>query len=168
MIMKKVFFSITLVLLISVPCLFAQPNIVANGQFDDGDTGWGGWIAGDTDVDVEVDTTYKLSGKNSYRLVPHYHPGDTITYYIQRNIDCPIQLGHVYKMSLMAVASDSLADGSTINALLEMEGSPYTKTFYKSFHLLSVLQVLYCSCFKQQEYYSCYSYYSHYLSYAHS
>jgi hypothetical protein len=125
MIRKKVIFSITSLLLIFVPCLFAQ-NLISNGQFEEGATGWEGWINSPTvDVDVIVDTTSKLSGKNSYLLV--MHDADSVSYYIQRNINCPLELGHMYRISFLAIGVDSVGDSMLVNVLLEENGGDYSK-----------------------------------------
>ena len=101
-------------------------NIISNGEFDNGETGWEGWINNsEVTVDVAIDTTSKLSGKNSYRLI--LTNASDVTYYIQRNINCPIELGHKYQVSFQAVASDAAGDSSQINVLLEENGGDYAK-----------------------------------------
>jgi hypothetical protein len=128
--MRKVFhilLPLALLLMVFSVGIQAQTNLIANGEFETGATGWEGWINTPTvKVDVAVDSTYKLSGKNSYRLVTH--SASSTTYFIQRCINCPIQLGHKYKVSFLAVAADSAGDDSTlINVLLEENGGDYSK-----------------------------------------
>lgn len=123
--MKKVLLFAMSLFIITVPCLFAQ-NIVANGEFDDGETGWEGWINnGEVTVDVAIDTTGKLSGQNSYRM--SIANASDVTYYIQRCIDVPIELGHSYQVSFTAVATDAAGDSSEINVLFEENGGDYAK-----------------------------------------
>jgi len=127
--MRKVFhilLPLALLLMVFSVGIQAQTNLITNGEFETDAAGWGGWINSPTvKVDVAVDSTYKLSGKNSYRLVTH--TASNVTYYIQRCIDCPIQLGHKYEVSFLAVAADSAGDSTYINVLLEENGGDYSK-----------------------------------------
>jgi hypothetical protein len=104
--------------------LRAQIDTVLYDQFNNGDGLWtSGWIdATNTSVVLSIDTTGKLSGKNSYKL--NITNGGSVTYLIQRNANCPLVKGYQYTLSFMAVANK---DSATINALFEIAGSPYTK-----------------------------------------
>ncbi|HDQ45544.1 MAG TPA: hypothetical protein ENN17_08630, partial [bacterium] len=119
--MKRGLLLLISVLLIAVPCLFAQ-NIIQNGEFDDGETGWDGWIdGGSTNIVKSIDDTGVLSGPNSYKF--EITEGSADVWRIQRNTLCPIELGHMYSVSFIGIADDS----AQILVLFEENQDPWNK-----------------------------------------
>ncbi|MBN2007958.1 carbohydrate binding domain-containing protein [candidate division KSB1 bacterium] len=120
--LTSVFLVSFLVTLVTIPTVFAQ-NLIANGEFDNGQTGWEGWInTGSVSVTTTIDTNSVLSGKNSYKI--DITNSSTTSYFIQRNTAAPLQFGKSYKAGFMAVASRA---DVRINVLFEQAGSPYDK-----------------------------------------
>jgi len=124
--MKKLTFAFVIFaaafFVLNAVTLHAQ-EVVLTDQFDSGDGLWSsGWIDSPTaSVTVSIDTTYKLSGKNSYKLA--IVTGSADTYRIQRNATLALAAGYDYTVSFMAVADND----ATINVLFELAGDPYTK-----------------------------------------
>ncbi len=124
--MKRITFMIlfsTFFFLAGVNILQAQ-EVVLSDEFDSGDGLWNsGWVdAANATVAFSIDTTGKLSGKNSYKIA--ITSAQNEMWRIQRLHDLPLVAGYVYTVSFMAV-SDSADAG--INCLFELVGDPYTK-----------------------------------------
>ncbi len=103
--------------------LLAQVDTVLYEQFDNGQGQWAnGWIdAANATAAFSIDTTGKLSGKNSYKA--DITSAQMEMFRIQRIHDLPLVAGYQYTVSFLAVAdSDAL-----INYLFELSGDPYTK-----------------------------------------
>ena len=112
----------SMILILTTNNLYAQ-QVVLSDQFDSGD---GLWTSGYIDnasasVTVSIDTTGKLSGKNSYKIA--VRNGGSFTYSIQRNANLALDPGYIYTLSFLAVADSN----AKINALFEIAGDPYTK-----------------------------------------
>jgi hypothetical protein len=124
--MKRISFMILFSLLFlfaGANLLQAQVDTVLYEQFDNGEGQWSeGWIdAANATVTFSIDTTGKLSGKNSYEA--DITSAQMEMYRIQRIHDLPLVAGYKYTVSFLAVAdSDAL-----INCLFELSGDPYTK-----------------------------------------
>ena len=124
--MKRITFMIlfsTFFFLAGVNILQAQ-EVVLSDEFDSGDGLWNsGWVdAANATVAFSIDTTGKLSGKNSYKIA--ITSAQNEMWRIQRLHDLPLVAGYLYTVSFMAV-SDSADAG--INCLFELVGDPYTK-----------------------------------------
>ncbi|MGK9477002.1 T9SS type A sorting domain-containing protein [Melioribacter sp. OK-6-Me] len=102
--------------------LMAQ-EVVLSDEFDNGDGMWNsGWIdQASATVTFSIDNTGKLSGANSYKA--EIVKGGVEMWRIQRVANLPLLPGYQYTLSFMAVATKNTA----INALFEIQGSPYTK-----------------------------------------
>ena len=111
-----------MILIVTTNNLYAQ-QVVLSDQFDSGDALWtSGWIDNSSaSVTVSIDTTGKLSGKNSYKIA--VRNGGPDIYRIQRNANLPLDAGYIYTFSFLAVADSN----AKINALFETAGDPYTK-----------------------------------------
>ncbi len=124
--MKKLTFAfimlVTAFFILNAVTLQAQ-EVVLSDEFNNGDGLWtSGWIdAASTSVAVSIDTTGKLSGKNSYKIA--VSNGGLDIYRIQRNASLALDAGYVYTLSFLAVADSN----AKINALFELSGDPYTK-----------------------------------------
>jgi hypothetical protein len=121
-IVLKILRSIVLLILFVSSGLLAQ-QVMLTDEFDSGDGLWtSGWIDNNTaTVTVSIDTTSKLSGKNSYKIA--VVNGGPEMYRIQRNANLPLVAGYQYTLSFMAVADSD----AYINVLFEIAGDPYTK-----------------------------------------
>ncbi|MFZ0454014.1 MAG: T9SS type A sorting domain-containing protein [Ignavibacteriaceae bacterium] len=103
--------------------LQAQVDTVLYEQFDNGQGQWAtGWVdATNATATFSIDTTGKLSGKNSYKTV--VTKAQLEMYRIQRIHDLPLVAGYQYTISFMAVADSN----ARINCLFELAGDPYTQ-----------------------------------------
>jgi endo-1,4-beta-xylanase len=138
--MKKFTFAfiilVTAFLILNAVTLQAQ-EVVLSDEFNSGDGLWtSGWIdAGSTSVTVSIDTTGKLSGKNSYKIA--VSGGGSDIYRIQRNASLALDAGYVYTLSFLAVADSN----AKINALFEIAGDPYTKRLNDTVVVTSTPQI---------------------------
>jgi hypothetical protein len=114
-------------------CQLSARNVIVNGEFDNGLTGWNsGWIAGGVDVDFYVDTTGLLSGQNCFMI--DVIAGGENTWDIQRVQDVPIEEGQTYELYFMAMF-EGAHESVTMYVAFELDRDPYTKYLYEGIDL---------------------------------
>jgi hypothetical protein len=118
---------ILLTCLFSFISLLAARELISNGEFDKGLSGWVIWYqpgsAAEGNFSIMIDTTGILSGKNSARA--DIFNGDNTDWYIQLNASAPIQINARYYMKYM-IASESALETTKINVVMQANAGNYS------------------------------------------
>jgi hypothetical protein len=98
-------------------------NIIVNGEFDNGTTGWEIHYNNATAGTFTVVTNQNMSGINAAQICATT-PG-TANWHVQLNQNAPLISGKHYEIAFIAKASAE----RTIDIAIQMEGSPWTTYF---------------------------------------
>lgn len=109
-------------------------NLLTNGEFDNGTTGWDMQYNSSTAGTFTVVTNANMSGTNAARVCPTT-PG-TETWHVQLRQDVGFQEGKHYEISFIAKADAA----RTIGSAIQMEGDPWTTYWGEDQNLTTVNQ----------------------------
>jgi len=112
-----------------------QTQLVNNGEFDNGTTGWALQNNGGATGTMSVVTNGNLSGTNSLRICPSTNPG-TLEWHVQVSETTPIQSGKTYTISVMAKADAA----RQMSVAIQGSASPYTTYFAQTVNLTTAAQ----------------------------
>jgi len=112
-----------------------QTQLVTNGEFDNGTTGWTLQNNSGATGTMSVVTNGNLSGTNSLRICPSTNPG-TLEWHVQVSETTPIVSGKTYTISVMAKADAA----RQMSVAIQESGSPYTTYFAQTVNLTTAAQ----------------------------
>ncbi|ABG58511.1 endo-1,4-beta-xylanase [Cytophaga hutchinsonii] len=112
-----------------------KKELINNGEFDSGTTGWTLQNNNNATGTMSVVTNGNLSGTNSLRVCPSSNPG-TIEWHVQVSQTTPVVAGKTYQISFMAKAD--AARQMSVN--LQELASPYTTYFSQTIDLTTAAQ----------------------------
>uniref|UniRef100_UPI000687FCC2 glycosyl hydrolase family 8 n=1 Tax=Cytophaga aurantiaca TaxID=29530 RepID=UPI000687FCC2 len=110
-------------------------QLINNGEFDGGTTGWALQNNGGATGTMTGVTNGNLSGTNSLRICPSATPG-TLEWHVQVSQTTPIVSGKTYTISFMAKADAA----RTMSVAIQELASPYTTYFYQTVNLTTTAQ----------------------------
>jgi GH35 family endo-1,4-beta-xylanase len=110
-------------------------QLINNGEFDGGTTGWTLQNNGGATGTMSGVTNGNLSGTNSLRICPSTTPG-TLEWHVQVSQTTPIVSGKTYTISFMAKADAA----RTMSVALQELASPYTTYFAQTVNLTTAVQ----------------------------
>jgi GH35 family endo-1,4-beta-xylanase/co-chaperonin GroES (HSP10) len=112
-----------------------QTQLVNNGEFDNGTTGWTLQNNSGATGTMSVVTNGNLSGTNSLRICPSTNPG-TLEWHVQVSETTPIQSGKTYTITVMAKADAA----RQMSVAIQESASPYTTYFAQTVNLTTAAQ----------------------------
>ena len=110
-------------------------QLINNGEFDGGTTGWTLQNNGGATGTMSVVTNGNLSGTNSLRICPSATPG-TLEWHVQVSQTTPIVSGKTYTISFMAKADVA----RQMSVAIQEFASPYTTYFAQTVALTTTAQ----------------------------
>ena len=112
-----------------------KKELINNGEFDNGTTGWTLQNNNNATGTMSVVTNGNLSGVNSLRVCPSSNPG-TLEWHVQVSQTTPIVTGKTYQIRFMAKADAA----RQLSVNLQELASPYTTYFSQTIDLTTAAQ----------------------------
>lgn len=112
-----------------------KKELLTNGEFDDGTTGWTLQNNNNATGAMSVVTNGNLSGTNSLRICPSANPG-TLEWHVQVSQTVPVVTGKMYQIRLLAKADAA----RQLSVAVQEPASPYTTYFTQTVDLTPAAQ----------------------------